>query len=52
LVIVFAVICPLFVLITWVVSRRDRPQHVHNLLRLSKMFFLLVAVALLVGSLP
>ncbi|MBX3062797.1 MAG: UbiA family prenyltransferase [Anaerolineae bacterium] len=49
---VFVVIVPLFLLVTWVIARQDRARHVHNLLRLSKMFFLLVAVALLLGSLP
>lgn len=51
LVIAFVVVWPLFFAVLWVVARNDPPRRVQYILRLSKLFFLLVAVALLVGSL-
>jgi len=50
LLIVLLVIWPLFFGVLWVFSRHDPDKRIHNMLRLSKMFFLLVAVALLIGS--
>jgi geranylgeranylglycerol-phosphate geranylgeranyltransferase len=51
LLIALAIIWPLFFAVLWVVARDDQPRRVQYILRLSKLFFLLVAVALLVGSL-
>jgi geranylgeranylglycerol-phosphate geranylgeranyltransferase len=51
LLIVLVVIWPLFFGVLWVYSRNDPDKRIHTMLRLSKMFFLLVAVALLLGSL-
>ncbi|MBX3086064.1 MAG: geranylgeranylglycerol-phosphate geranylgeranyltransferase [Anaerolineae bacterium] len=44
-------IWPLFFGVLWIFSRNDPAKRVHNMLRLSKLFFLLVAVALLIGAL-
>lgn len=52
LIIALVLIWPLFFSVLWIVANRDQPRQVHNILRLSKLFFLLVAAALLIGSLP
>ena len=50
LLIALLVIWPLFFGVLWVFARNDPDKRIHNMLRLSKLFFLLVAVALLIGS--